>query len=65
MSRTFVLLCSAVVIRMIGGLATIAQFDAAWLYPVSTWASWLVPLAIFESIQLPELRDQPLERATT
>jgi hypothetical protein len=51
MWRTFVLLCSAVIIRMIGGLATVAQFDALWLYPLSAWASWLVPLMIFEVIQ--------------
>lgn len=48
MERTFLLLCSAVVIRMIGGLATVARFDALWLYPLSAWASWLIPLAIFE-----------------
>lgn len=48
MSRTFILLCSAVVIRMIGGLATVLSFDAAWLYPMSTWTSWLVPLMILE-----------------
>jgi uncharacterized membrane protein len=48
MSRTFVLLCSAVVIRLIGGLATVAEFDAPWLYPASCWASWLVPLSGFE-----------------
>lgn len=51
MWRTFLLLCSAVVIRMIGGLATVAQFDAPWLYPFSTWASWLGPILIFESIR--------------
>jgi hypothetical protein len=51
MWRTFMLLCSAVVIRMIGGLATIAQFEAAWLYPFSTWASWLAPLLTFELSQ--------------
>jgi hypothetical protein len=49
MWRTFLLLCSAVVIRMIGGLATVAQFDAPWLYPFSTWVSWLAPLLVFES----------------
>ncbi|MCA9248202.1 MAG: DUF2306 domain-containing protein, partial [Planctomycetales bacterium] len=48
MRRTFVLLCSAVVLRIIGGLATVAQFDAPWLYPASAWISWLLPLAIFE-----------------
>jgi hypothetical protein len=50
MERTFVLLCSAVVIRTIGGLATVAQFDAPWLYPLSTWASWLAPLAVYEAL---------------
>ena len=65
MLRTFILLCSAIVIRMIGGLATVAQFDALWLYPLSAWVSWLVPLAIFESIRLLELLDQPRERVAT
>jgi hypothetical protein len=53
MSRAFILLCSAVVIRLIGGLATVAQFDALWLYPLSCWASWLVPLAVLESMRVP------------
>ncbi|HET6884218.1 MAG TPA: DUF2306 domain-containing protein [Pirellulales bacterium] len=65
MLRTFVLLCSAVVIRMIGGLATVAQWDAEWLYPASTWASWLVPLIFFELAQRLELRGQPHQRFAT
>ena len=48
MWRTYVLLCSAVVVRMIGGLATVTDFDAPWLYPLAAWASWLVPLLAFE-----------------
>ena len=48
MWRTYMLLLSAVVIRIIGGLATVAGWEALWLYPLSTWASWLVPLAVFE-----------------
>ena len=51
MLRTFLLLCSAVVIRMIGGLATVLAFDAPWLYPASCWISWLLPLVIFEILQ--------------
>jgi hypothetical protein len=51
MWRTYMLLISAVVIRMIGGLATVTGLDALWLYPLATWASWLLPLAVFESIQ--------------
>ncbi|MGI8982895.1 MAG: DUF2306 domain-containing protein [Pirellulaceae bacterium] len=49
MLRTFILLCSAVVIRMIGGLATVAQYDPDWLYPVSCWISWQAPLLVFET----------------
>jgi len=48
MLRSFLLLCSAVVIRLIGGLATVVDFDAEWLYPLSAWASWLVPLMVLE-----------------
>lgn len=59
MWRTFILLCSAVVIRMIGGLATVMQLDAVWLYPFSAWASWLVPLLVFESMQF---LNRPVER---
>jgi hypothetical protein len=62
MWRTFILLCSAVVLRMIGGLATVANFDAPWLYPLATWASWLAPLLVFESSRLLNRR---LERVAT
>jgi hypothetical protein len=48
MWRLYLLLCSAVVIRMIGGLATVLHVNALWLYPLSVWASWLGPLIIFE-----------------
>ncbi len=48
MWRTFLLLCSAVVLRILGGLATVLQWDAAWLYSASIWTSWLVPLLVFE-----------------
>lgn len=48
MWRTYLLLCSAVVIRLIGGLASVLHYDELWLYPFSTWASWLVPLLVYE-----------------
>jgi hypothetical protein len=51
MWRTFLLLCSAVVIRLLGGLATVANWDAVWLYPLSAWVSWLVPFVVFEVAQ--------------
>lgn len=52
MWRTYLLLCSAVVIRVIGGLATVLHADALWLYPLSSWASWLAPLLVYESLWL-------------
>ncbi|MCE9548703.1 MAG: DUF2306 domain-containing protein [Planctomycetia bacterium] len=55
MWRTFLLLCSAVVIRMIGGLATVTHFDALWLYPVSTWVSWITPLVVYETMRILKL----------
>jgi predicted membrane protein DUF2306 len=58
MLRTFVLLCSAVVIRMIGGLASILEFEAVWLYPASTWISWLAPLVVLESVFFLQERGQ-------
>lgn len=48
MLRCFLLLCSAVVVRIIGGLATVAAVGDLWIYPLTAWASWLVLLTAFE-----------------
>ncbi len=48
MCRCYVLLCSAVVLRLIGGLATVTGVTAPWVDPAAVWVSWLVPLALFE-----------------
>lgn len=48
MWRCFLLLCSAVIVRIIGGLATVLVIGAVWIYPLTAWASWLVPLAAYE-----------------
>ncbi|MDR3618581.1 MAG: DUF2306 domain-containing protein [Paludisphaera borealis] len=48
MSRCYVLLCSAVVLRMIGGVTTVLGADAPWIDPLATWMSWLAPLSAFE-----------------
>lgn len=46
MWRCFLLLCSAIVLRLMSGLGTVAGTKAQWLYPVSAWT---VPLlAMFE-----------------
>lgn len=51
MWRCFLLLCSAVVVRLVGGLATVTGVDADWVYPLTAWVSWLGPLAGYEIAQ--------------
>jgi uncharacterized membrane protein len=48
MWRGYLLLCSAVVLRLLGGLATITGVTAPWFDPLANWVSWLTPLAVFE-----------------
>ncbi|MCA9035797.1 MAG: DUF2306 domain-containing protein [Planctomycetaceae bacterium] len=48
MWRCYLLLCSAVTLRLIGGLSLLLKLDPAWTYPLAAWLSWLGPLAIFE-----------------
>ena len=48
MWRSYLLLCSAVVLRLLGGLASLVGIHAAWFDPAASWAGWTVPLAIFE-----------------
>src|SRR5262245_32842211 len=60
MWRTYILRCSAVVSRMIGGLATVLQVDAEWVYPLSCWVSWLGPLMIFEAMRMLEASLAPV-----
>ena len=43
MWRCYLLLCSAVMIRLIGGLATVTGMTAPWVDPVATWMCWLAP----------------------
>ena len=46
MTRTFALLCSAVVLRIMGGLATLFAWQDT--YPFAAWLSWFMPLAACE-----------------
>jgi hypothetical protein len=49
MNRSYVLLCSAVVLRVVGGLGTVLQVQATWYDSVASWACWVIPLAVFEA----------------
>jgi hypothetical protein len=48
MWRNYLLLCSAVVIRLTGGLASVVGMQGSWFDPLASWACWIVPLAAFE-----------------
>ena len=48
MWRLFLLLSSAVIVRLVGGFAMVFDVGAVWIYPLTAWASWIVPLAAYE-----------------
>jgi uncharacterized membrane protein len=48
MWRCYLLLCSAVVLRVLGGMATVAGVTALWFDPLATWLCWVGPLLAFE-----------------
>ncbi|GAA5505731.1 DUF2306 domain-containing protein [Novipirellula caenicola] len=50
MWRSYLLICSAVLLRILAVLATDLQLTASTAYPIAAWASWLPSLAIFELI---------------
>jgi uncharacterized membrane protein YozB (DUF420 family) len=52
MSLSFLLLCSAVVLRLFGGFGTVMGVQSVWFDPVASWASWLLPLAALELSRL-------------
>lgn len=63
MWRCFLLLCSAVTLRLVGGLAVVAEFDQGWIYPATAWLSWLVPLAAFEVVEIARGEDRASREA--
>lgn len=51
MQRGYLLLCSAVVTRLLGGLFVVTGCDGEWTYTFTAWASWVFPLMTNEIIQ--------------
>ncbi len=62
MWRCYLLLCSAVVLRLIGGLATVAELNAPWIDPLATWMSWVIPITAFELRERARGKSGPVER---
>jgi uncharacterized membrane protein YozB (DUF420 family) len=51
MKRSYVLLCSAIFLRLIGGATELMQLDSEMSYRFAAWASWALPLLAFEVIE--------------
>ena len=63
MLRCLVLLCSAVVIRVNGGIGLVAGIEAEWYFIQTAWTSWLVPLLVWEMIDWVTRRRRPVVEA--
>jgi len=52
MIRCYVLICSAVVLRIISGAVGLFEVPSPeGAYIISAWASWVVPLAVYELVE--------------
>jgi len=59
MWRSYLLLASAVVLRLIGGLGIVLGVTAPRYDPLATWLCWLLPLAAFEALERSKRRPAP------
>ena len=55
-TRTFILLCSPLLLRLITGATIVLNIENEWTYRFAAWGSWLIPLMVFEVRRL--LQDQ-------
>ncbi len=58
-TRSFLLLLSPLLLRMVIGLNTVVGFDYLVVYQWSVWLSWLVPLLVYELRVLAESAHSP------
>lgn len=52
MSRCFLLLSSAIVLRLMGGVFSMAGVGAPSTYTFAAWTSWVLPLALYELLRI-------------
>jgi|GEM_PF-1360873 len=73
-TRCFVLLCSPLLLRIVGGIALVTGLDSENLYRWNAWCSWLVPLMTYELLRerwsdvdgfLSSLKNAELNRVAT
>lgn len=47
-TRSFILLCSPMLLRLMTGATIVLEVDNEWTYRFAAWGSWSIPLAVFE-----------------
>ncbi|MGB7323395.1 MAG: DUF1559 domain-containing protein [Rubripirellula sp.] len=47
-TRGFLLLVSPLILRVVSGAASVVEAETEWFYRVNAWASWLIPIVLFE-----------------
>ena len=60
-TRSFILLCSPLLLRLITGATIVLDIESEWAYRFAAWGSWMIPLAVFEIRRL--LRHRTSTRA--
>lgn len=59
MWRCYMLLCSAVVLRLMASLTHWTETEVPWGYPAAAWLSWLLPLGGYEVARKVTDREPP------
>ncbi|TWT50282.1 hypothetical protein Pla22_30230 [Rubripirellula amarantea] len=54
--RCFLLLCSSLLLRVLGGAFIVLNVESRFTYQLNSWISWLVPLVIYECMILVQCR---------
>lgn len=51
-TRCFLLLCSPLLLRIVGGIAIVSGTESEAIYRWNAWLSWVVPLLVYEVLRL-------------
>ena len=47
-TRSFILLCSPLLLRLMTGTTILFDIENEWTYRFAAWGSWMIPLVVFE-----------------
>jgi hypothetical protein len=56
-TRSFILLSSPLLLRLVSGFAIVEKLDSDWFYRLNAWLSWFVPLLAYEAWRWSRRRD--------